>query len=158
MAARQAGAGGGVPPPPPAPKSRMKWTRERIIAALQAWAWEHGAAPNATDWRQAAPEYPCFATVYPLFGTWDAALAAAGLERDLRRRGSPRWTRENVIAALRAHHAAAGHSPSASSWARAADDHPTKETVRLLFGTWSAGLAAAGLPPAPLGRPRKRAT
>lgn len=73
------------------------WDRERIITAVRAWAAEHnGTPPSATDWnpQQARllgrPEkaekfyadaaWPFVSTVVDYFGTWNAAITAAGLQ------------------------------------------------------------------------------
>jgi hypothetical protein len=77
-------------------KARQIWTHETIIVAIQAWAREHGGIPpSAMDWNSAMaitrgrPEkaqkfyeddaWPCATTVQAMFGTWSAAIAAAGL-------------------------------------------------------------------------------
>lgn len=56
------------------------WTRERVIAAIQEWAREHGEPPRSLEWRRATPAFPHDATVKRLFGSWNAAIAAAGFE------------------------------------------------------------------------------
>ena len=67
----------------------LYWTRGRIVAALRAWTDEHGRSPAQIDWRVSSPEHPCFSQVRDRFGSWNAGLAAAGLERR-------RWTRERA--------------------------------------------------------------
>lgn len=70
------------------------WTRERIIAAINQWADEHGGIPPASlhwgnlnryhpDFRPG--EYPCADTVAGRFGTWNQALEVAGYEPHMRR-------------------------------------------------------------------------
>ena len=74
-----------------------EWTRERIIAALQTWTDEQGRAPRSYDWAAATaraagfptagaeqwdrehPRWPHRALVTARFGSWRAALTAAGL-------------------------------------------------------------------------------
>lgn len=69
-----------------------KWTRERIVSALQAWALEHGRPPSGTDWRVTGLwEHPSTGTVLLKFGTWNAAMVAAGFQP--RRPGFPWWQR-----------------------------------------------------------------
>jgi hypothetical protein len=77
------------------------WTEERIIAALQAWAAEHGEPPTASKWMHASPEHPAATAIYGatgVFPSWNAAIAAAGFTP---RRSSPgpgksTWTKEEA--------------------------------------------------------------
>src|SRR3954470_22077617 len=87
---------------PPRPRRLRRsgggaWTRERIIVALHAWADEQGRAPRSYDWAPATaraagfptagaerwerehPRWPHRALVTARFGSWRAALTAAGL-------------------------------------------------------------------------------
>jgi hypothetical protein len=60
------------------------WTEERIIRAVQAWAKRHdGKPPKYNDWSRAAIKtggsmHPSRVTVEERFGSWNAAIAAAG--------------------------------------------------------------------------------
>lgn len=76
------------------------WTRDSTIAAIQDWAREHGEAPAMADWNpwqsrhllhdetrerraeegMAAGRHPSVQVVVNLFGIWNAAIGAAGLE------------------------------------------------------------------------------
>jgi hypothetical protein len=56
------------------------WTRQRTIAAIRAWATQHGRPPTSTEWAHAAPEHPDASTVHRLFGGWTKGVAAAGIE------------------------------------------------------------------------------
>lgn len=70
------------------------WTPEAVIAAIRDWADEHGGVPpttpcwapghhNAKDWMRAEYEtgrWPHSRLVCRVFGTWNAALIAAGFE------------------------------------------------------------------------------
>jgi hypothetical protein len=62
----------------------LYWTEERIIRAIQAWAKRHGGKPpKYNDWSRAAIEtggtmHPSRVTVAERFGSWNAAIAAAG--------------------------------------------------------------------------------
>jgi hypothetical protein len=66
-----------------------RWTPEAVIAAIQAWADEHGGVPPvATDWNATVArasgrgargdEFPSLDSVQAAFGTWSAAITAAG--------------------------------------------------------------------------------
>lgn len=87
---------------------------------------------------------------------WQASLQRAG---DVATRvesapWQPRmtWTREAVIEAIRAWHTAHGAAPSAAAWRHARDGHPSQTTVINLFGSWRAGITAAGFEPRRPGR------
>jgi hypothetical protein len=69
------------------------WDRESILAAINAWTVEHGTPPTAMDWnpsmarargrndrarRHAEGDWPFYSTVVAYFGSWTAALQAAG--------------------------------------------------------------------------------
>jgi hypothetical protein len=75
--------------------TRKKWTREAIVAAIQAWADEYGEPPAQPDWTPAtaramgdepraqrfeatAGRFPGHMTVIGEFGSWNAAITAAG--------------------------------------------------------------------------------
>lgn len=66
---------------------RRTWTDELVLDALQRWCRDHAGAPRAVDWRKAAPGRPQVKVVIEMFGSWNAGLAAAGLE--VRRPGRP---------------------------------------------------------------------
>lgn len=75
------------------------WTRERIIAAIRWWADTYGEPPSGTDWNPTQLSnfddverweradrlirervIPWFTSVVVRFGTWNAAIRAAGYE------------------------------------------------------------------------------
>jgi hypothetical protein len=57
------------------------WTRERAITAIQAWARSHGGESPSTAERDAkGSDLPKKQTCVRLFGSWNAAIVAAGLE------------------------------------------------------------------------------
>jgi len=55
------------------------WTHERIIALIRRWARQRKRPPAQHEWRKRDGEWPTAETVRDLFGTWNAAIAAAGL-------------------------------------------------------------------------------
>jgi len=65
----------------------VRWPERRVLARLHAWSQEHGRPPTLEEWRRAGESHPSAATVRRLFGTWNAALVAAGFEA--RRPGVP---------------------------------------------------------------------
>lgn len=65
------------------------------------------------------------------------------------------WTRERIVEALDEWADAHGSPPSMFEWRRSGDSHPPASVVQERFGSWRAGLAAAGMTPRP-SRPRRR--
>jgi hypothetical protein len=59
----------------------MTWSRAHIARAFQAFAFFRGRAPEAADWTRRMDEWPPLEAVEALFGTVEAAVAAAGLQR-----------------------------------------------------------------------------
>lgn len=56
------------------------WTRDEVIAAIFDWRYRHGGLPRAHDWAHQTAETPSWQQVRRLFGSWNAAIAAAGYE------------------------------------------------------------------------------
>lgn len=70
------------------------WTRETIIAAMRAFATEHGRPPVRTDWQISGGAFwPSFSTVYRICGSFakaaDEAVAGTVLEEAGRERLGP---------------------------------------------------------------------
>lgn len=67
-----------------APGFYKVWTPDAIVCAIQEWADEHGGVPpSASDWlRDAAARgpSPAVTTCQNVFGSWSAAIRAAGFE------------------------------------------------------------------------------
>lgn len=58
---------------------RKKWTPELIIECIQRFALEHGEAPAAREWMGPRRDgYPGTTSVVHVFGSWNAAISAAG--------------------------------------------------------------------------------
>lgn len=84
---------------------------------------------------------------------WKAEKTAIAADRAAPKRGP--WTRENIIEAIQEWKRAKGSPPVNTDWERADATHPSVQTVRRLFGTWSDALRAAGFEPlGPWGKPR----
>lgn len=61
----------------------LYWTRDRIIARIRLVYKKKGRAPTSTEWgrRSRGRGNPRATTVYGIFGSWNAALDAAGVPR-----------------------------------------------------------------------------
>jgi len=113
-------------------------TRERIITRLR----EHASAGLPIS--SAHPLLKnCAKSSRRVFGSWAAALEAAGVNPTDRMAKHGRYTRELILSRLREHSAAG--LPVMST-------HPLlrkyKSAVRCLFGSWAAAMAFAGVRPA----------
>lgn len=113
--------------------ARQSWSHERVIAAIQAWS------RNRCSLTTVGRKNPALSTAaYKYFGSWHAAVQAAGIPYAPRRR----WTRPLLIQAIREWDAQP--EPRPSIWtanrtlAVAAGRH---------FGSWHAALRAAGIEP-----------
>jgi len=65
----------------PQPRALVRprsWTRDEIVASIQRWALEHGRQPSQNDWLRSGDYHPSATTATKIFGTWGAALVAAG--------------------------------------------------------------------------------
>ena len=143
------------------------WTREAVIAAIKTWAKRTGSPPTSNEWAKSQGvgglliegrigSRPCAMTVHRIFGSWNAAIQAAGFEARPQRYqvGHPgytptRWTREKVIAAIKTWAKRHGAPPKLSDWQGIGRDapHPSAPTVLRVFGSWNAGIEAAGFEP-----------
>jgi hypothetical protein len=130
----------------PAP-TRHDWTREDVLAQFASWASIHGRAPTAKDWQTAAAQHPSNSAVTRLFGSWSAAVQAAGLTP--RKRGAATtWPRARILELLREDAGRLQRAPTWEEW-RHATDRPSPMTVTRAFESWPAALQLAGLAPQP---------
>jgi DNA invertase Pin-like site-specific DNA recombinase len=63
-----------------APRCYKQWSTPAVVRALQDATRAAGRPPRSTEWFRAAPDHPCSTTVRERFGSWMAALEAAGLD------------------------------------------------------------------------------
>ena len=135
-------------------RHRTRWgrvfTEAEIIAAIRRWAKLEGRAPAIVDWRPAdhgghprwerdCPRFPPRSHVTRRFGSWNAALQAAGFDRPR----PPAWSDQEILARLRAWAGERGFAPSSVEW----DGSPDRDVVSRRFGGWNAALRQAGLEP-----------
>jgi hypothetical protein len=68
-------------PAPQSPELVLTWTRAHVARAFEAFAFFRGRAPVVADWSRRMENWPPLETVEAIFGSVEAAVAAAGLER-----------------------------------------------------------------------------
>ena len=75
------------------PRNGFRWDRETIAYAIELWHRRHLRTPTVAEWECAGADHPCRHTVQRVFGSWNAAMRAAGFRA--RRQGQPkeRWHR-----------------------------------------------------------------
>jgi hypothetical protein len=69
---------------------------------------------------------------------------------------SQQWTEALIIAAIQRWAAEHGKPPVSTEWQKRGDHHPVAQTVAARFGSWTAGLRAAGFEPARSGWTREK--
>jgi len=127
-----------------------RWDRQGVIDALRRWTRLEGEPPSSEAWlggRHARgrwareyPRWPSTAVVNSRFGSWNAAMAAAGVPV------TPYgYSDEEVIDALRADARRLGRTPRREDWRGRDPSVPGVGAVTAHFGSWNAGLRAAGL-------------
>jgi hypothetical protein len=114
------------------------WTREAIIARLQSIQASGGKLNHTTFRRDSMSR-----ATKVLFGGWDAALDAAGIDPGKARKFRRPWTKTTFVAALREKH-------KARDPLNAKDARPVslRRAANRLYGSWDRALRAAGLDPA----------
>ena len=115
-----------------------RWTKERVVETIQAIYARGGAVNHAAVRRNSVSR-----AGVALFGTWDNALRAAGLDPAAIRRWRKPWTRDTLLQEIR-------RKAQAGEPLNAKDVSPNwiRKRAGILFGSWDATLAAAGLDPA----------
>lgn len=124
------------------------YTDEELLDALRAFADDHGRPPTVPEANN-REELPAASTFVFRFGSWNAAVAEAGLRPRNRRRSD-----EELLADLREFAESRGEHPSALAVrAREDIDMATPRTYQNRFGSWNGALEAAGLPTVDTGEP-----
>jgi hypothetical protein len=122
--------------------ARRAWSDDRaaIVAALKTLAAENGRRPTISDLQPKRPNLPSYSKTVAVFGSFSAAVEAAGFQP----RGRD-WSSEQVIDALKHWSREHGRPPTCSDWRHTSHDHPGSRAVADLFGSWQTALIAAGL-------------
>lgn len=55
-----------------------RWTTETAAEALAMWMAREARQPTFAEWQRMGSSFPSRATLQNLFGSWSAAIAAAG--------------------------------------------------------------------------------
>jgi hypothetical protein len=115
---------------------RRAWTRQELVQEIQR-SRQAGESLKAKDAQASAILRPACR----LFGSWNAALEAAGLDVSTIRTQRRPWTRGAILEELRRTHATGGslntkRVPSGMC-----------QRARIMFGSWRAALEAAGVDP-----------
>jgi hypothetical protein len=64
-----------------------------------------------------------------------------------------RWTHDTIVYAITLWYRKHDRTPLMDEWVQAGENHPSRQTVRRVFGSWNAAMIAAGFHPRPQGRP-----
>lgn len=122
-----------------------RWTRERIVDAIQEWTATNGRAPGCRDWEKSGTAHPSYQTVRVEFGSLDNARQAAGVS--FVRGNMEDADRETVVAAVYRWRFEHGCLPRENDWRWPTPEWPGRATVRRLFGSWNGAIVAAGYEP-----------
>jgi hypothetical protein len=74
----------------PGPREGFHWTSELIVYAIELWHRQHLRTPTTDEWDRAGPNHPSRVSVIRRFGSWNAAMAAAGFRPARRANGERR--------------------------------------------------------------------
>lgn len=123
-----------------------RWTHDRVIQTIQAIYARGGAVNHAAVRRNSVSR-----AGVALFGSWDNALRAAGLDPATVRRWHKPWTPDTLLQEIR-------RKAQVGEPLNAKDVSPKglRKRARAFFGSWDATLAAAGLDPATIRKNRWR--
>jgi hypothetical protein len=142
---------------PAGPRVGFRWTRENIAYAIDLWHRTHLRAPTALDWQLAGEDHPSTSNIRRVFGSWNAAMRAAGFTavkpggRRLRTEAEldplRQWPRERILIAIRLWVLEHGALPTLGDWRTADPCRPSATTVQRRFGSWNGAISAAGYVP-----------
>jgi hypothetical protein len=75
------------------PRHGFMWNRQTIVYAIDLWHRRHLRTPTVAEWEAAGANHPCRQTVQRVFGSWNAAIQAAGFRPRPRGRTRDLWQR-----------------------------------------------------------------
>lgn len=117
------------------------WTRDLIIARIQDLSSQGVDLSWGNVVQRVDPQLAAAATKMSYFGSWRAAIEAAGLDYDTIRRFQS-WNRQRVVCLVREYHAN-GMELNAKSVSN--EDIRLITAARRRFSSWTEALTAAGL-------------
>src|SRR4051794_32032578 len=130
-------------------RRRARPPGHELVELIWAWTRETGAPPRVTDWTGESakwdreyPRWPSRLVVTERFGSWPAALAAAGYAPSVRR-----WADEQIVATLGELARELGHAPTPADLDARAELFASNLLIKR-FGSHERALLAAGLVPA----------
>lgn len=114
------------------------WSPQRIVEAIQRWADEHGQPPRVSDWNRASVDHPTYQSAVEKFGSWNAAIQAAGFKPRPAGSRPPVWDREAAVRALVRWRFVHGRLPLRDEWQPRdySGLRPSADQVARLFGSW----------------------
>jgi hypothetical protein len=130
--------------------ARPRIARAQALRAIRNWTQETGHSPRVEEWAptndpshkwaREYPRWPSNVTIRTHFGSWSAALEAAGLPVSRKT-----WDPDSIVLTLQRLGKEFGRPPKLADL-----DHPgqpARGTVRAHFGSFGAALEAAGYAP-----------
>ena len=97
---------------------------------------------GAERWEAEFPDWPPSGASRVVFGGWSQMLRAAGIQAK-----APSWAPEEILAALRAYALEFGRPPARVDLEPPPVGYPEVGTIERRFGSFSAGMRAAGMEP-----------
>jgi hypothetical protein len=120
-----------------------RWTQEKIIETIRRLH-EQGVDLSPTGIRKTHGALFSSARSKSHFGSWRAAVAAAGLDYARIKRGEQIWSKERIVRAIRRHHDA-GEDLLSAEFKRAHRQLYSAACAKRYFGSWRRAVEAAGL-------------
>jgi hypothetical protein len=139
-----------------------RWSAQDLLDAIFAWEQLEGRPPANMDWRPSTdgqhnrwerefPRWPPASAARIVFGSWTEMMAIAGYPPY-----NPPWNPKQVIEAIQRMAGELGRAPLKEECDASPDGYPSASTIKRRFGSFSAGIRAAGLEP--VGHRGNRAT
>jgi hypothetical protein len=122
-----------------------KWTKELIITAIQTFYLENNKVPIYKDFTK-NPRYPSHSMVTKYFETWNKGIEAAGLTVINKSPNKPYYdcSKEGLILAIKRFYIENNKVPIIKDFNKN-PSYPTADAIKKCFGSWNAGIEAAGL-------------
>lgn len=71
-----------------------RWSRDRVLEAFYRFRFLHGRLPRSSEWTVSTGEFPSRHTVRTHFGSWNAAVVAAGYTPQVMHRTEDGYARQ----------------------------------------------------------------